>query len=205
LTSASGRATGWRVRGSQGRDCYWESLVQGVARGDEEAGTALYDGLAPIRRYFSVRLATEDSEDRFHDVLLAVLRAVHRGGLRDPERILKYAWSTAKRIRNMRLGAVIAERECSSNEDSESVPDASPDPESAAIRHENKEITVEVLAEMPQRHREVLVRYYLLAQTRGTIQTEMGLTPNQFRLIKSKAKAALTARLRHRLHDRGES
>jgi RNA polymerase sigma factor (sigma-70 family) len=187
------------VQTCQRHDYTWGVVVSRVAEGDETAGAILYDRLAPIRRYFSVQLTAEDSEDRFHDVFVAVLRAVTLGGLHDPDRVLAYAWSTAKRMKNMRLGAVMSEREYSSNEDAECVRDDAPDPEAAAIRRENRKIAAQILSKMPERHRELLVRYYLLAQPREFIQEEMGLTANQFRLIKSKAKAALTTRMQHRL------
>ena len=46
-----------------------------------------------------------------------------------------------------------------------------------------------VLNGLPQRDREVLVRFYLREQTADEICRDMGLTETQFRLIKSRAKA----------------
>jgi RNA polymerase sigma factor (sigma-70 family) len=134
--------------------------------------------------------------------MVAIFRAIRVGGIRDPRRLIAYAWSTAQRILSTRIGSLIAERESSSEEDSEMICDAGPNPETAAIRRQNKEIAAQVLATLPKKQREVLIRYYLRGQHGASIQAEMGLTPTQFRLIKSRAKAALTSRLQQHLADR---
>jgi RNA polymerase sigma factor (sigma-70 family) len=178
------------------------SVVESVAAGDQDAGAILYRHFASIRGYFATRLPPDESEDRFHDVMLALFRAIRVGGIRDPRSLRAYAWSTAQRILSTRLGSLIAEREAASDEDSEMICDSAPDPETVAIRRENAEIAARVLATLPEKHREVLIRYYLEGQHRGMIEAEMGLTATQFRLIKSKAKAALTLRLQRCLGDR---
>jgi RNA polymerase sigma factor (sigma-70 family) len=177
-----------------------EAVVELVVAGNDEAGAILYREFTPIRKYFAMRLPPDESEDRFHDVMLAVFRAVRLGGIRDPRSLRSYAWSAAQRILSTRLGTLITERQ--SVEDSGMICDSAPDPETSAIRRENAEIAGRVLATLPKKHREVLIRYYLEGQPRERIQAEMSLTPTQFRLIKSKAKAALTLRLRRRLSDR---
>jgi len=153
----------------------------------------------PIRCFFATQLSSTECDDRYHDVILAVLQAIRVGGLRDPECIPAYAWTTAQRIRRMRLSVIISQREWTTDVNSETLSDAAPDPESIAIRQQNKEVAVRVLAALPERHREVLIRYYLKGQSPSAIRTEMGLTPTQFRLAKSRAKAALTERLQRRL------
>jgi RNA polymerase sigma factor (sigma-70 family) len=188
---SNGIATGKRIE--------WRTILNGIAAGDESAGAFLYDELLPIRGFFAAKLSPGESEDRYHDVIVAVLRAIQVGGLRDAECIPAYAWSTAQRVRNMRLSTIISQRELSSDVDFEMLSDEALDPESAAIRQQNKEVAVRVLAALPEKHREVLIRYYLNGHTPAKIQADMGLTATQFRLIKSRAKAALTARLQRKL------
>lgn len=185
--------------GNSSRQGQWHELLAGIRTGDESAGAALYRELMPIRCYFATQLSPTECDDRYHDVIVAVLRAIQVGGLRDPECIPAYAWSTAQRIRKMRLSVIISQRESTTDVNSETLSDAAPNPESIAIRQQNKEVAVRVLAALPERHREVLVRYYLNGQSPSAIQAEMGLTATQFRLAKSRAKAALTARLQRRL------
>jgi RNA polymerase sigma factor (sigma-70 family) len=64
------------------------------------------------------------------------------------------------------------------------------DPEKSAILQEKMELMKSVLAQMPERQREILVRYYCDEQTPEQICEEMSLTETQFRLAKSRAKAA---------------
>jgi RNA polymerase sigma-70 factor, ECF subfamily len=177
----------------------WSTLLNGILAEDESAGAALYRELGPIRTFFATQLSPVECEDRFHDVIVAVLRAIRIGGLRDPDSIPAYAWSTAQRIRRMRLSVIISQRESTTDVDSETLSDAAPDPESIAIRRQNKDVAVRVLAGLPERHREVLIRYYLNGQAPAVIQAEMGLTATQFRVTKSRAKAALSARLQRKL------
>jgi DNA-directed RNA polymerase specialized sigma24 family protein len=76
--------------------------------------------------------------------------------------------------------------------------DSTPDPETAAIRHRNAEVAALVLEALPEKHREVLIRYYVHGQHREMIQAELGLTSFEFSVIHSTAKAALTTRLQRR-------
>jgi RNA polymerase sigma factor (sigma-70 family) len=184
---------------SQKQSLQWGAMLEAIANRSDRAGTRLYQYLLPIRRYFYAQLSREESEDRFHDVVLAVLRAIRLQRIRDPETIDAYAWATAKRIRNTRLQFLITERESVSSKDADTLPDASPDPETIVIRQQNRDIAARILAALPERDRELLIRYYVKAESREAIQAEMGLTPNQFRLSKSRAKALLTTRLRRSL------
>lgn len=181
----------------------WDTLLDGIASGDQSAGATLYRELMPIRCFFATRLSEADCEDRYHDVIVAVLRAIRIGRMRDAESIPAYAWATAQRIRKVRLEVIIAQRQATADVDSETLSDAGPDPESIAIREQNKQVAIRVLANLPARHREVLIRYYLKGQSPAEIQAELGITATQFRLAKSRAKAALTAKLQHKL-DRGQ-
>jgi len=62
-------------------------------------------------------------------------------------------------------------------------------PEQAAISREREEVVNRVLAELSDRDREVLIRFYLKDQSPSRICVEMELTETQFRLMKSRAKA----------------
>jgi len=70
-----------------------------------------------------------------------------------------------------------------------SLSDHSPDPERCVIARESHDVAMRVLNGLPQRDRDVLIRFYLREQTAEEICTELGLTETQFRLIKSRAKA----------------
>jgi RNA polymerase sigma-70 factor (ECF subfamily) len=57
------------------------------------------------------------------------------------------------------------------------------------LGREKVDIMFEVLRDMSGRDRDILTRFYLYEQSQETISREMDLTPTQFRLLKSRAKA----------------
>lgn len=77
--------------------------------------------------------------------------------------------------------------------------DRQPDPERKAIEQENIGLAMRVLNTLPLRDRQVLIRFYLQEQSPRQICRELGLTPTQFRLTKSRAKARFTELGRARL------
>jgi len=70
-----------------------------------------------------------------------------------------------------------------------SVSDWRDNPESSVIARQRAEIARKVLDGVSRRDREILKRFYVLEQAQEQICAEMGLTYNQFRLLKSRAKA----------------
>jgi RNA polymerase sigma-70 factor (ECF subfamily) len=63
------------------------------------------------------------------------------------------------------------------------------DPERNVIAMQRAEIARKVLNGVSRRDRDILNRFYVLEQTQEQICAEMGLSYNQFRLLKSRAKA----------------
>jgi DNA-directed RNA polymerase specialized sigma24 family protein len=59
-----------------------------------------------------------------------------------------------------------------------------------------------ILRSISRRDREILTRFYLLEQTQEQICSQMGLSENQFRLLKSRAKARFSELGRRRLSRR---
>jgi DNA-directed RNA polymerase specialized sigma24 family protein len=70
-----------------------------------------------------------------------------------------------------------------------SISDWRENPERKVIAKERAEIARRVLNSVSRRDREILNRFYVLEQSQEEICTEMSLTYNQFRLLKSRAKA----------------
>jgi RNA polymerase sigma-70 factor (ECF subfamily) len=62
-------------------------------------------------------------------------------------------------------------------------------PERKVIARQRAEIARRVLNGVSRRDREILNRFYVLEQPQERICAEMGLSYNQFRLLKSRAKA----------------
>ena len=62
-------------------------------------------------------------------------------------------------------------------------------PERSVIARQRAEIAHKVLSGVSRRDREILNRFYVLEQSQERICADMGLSYNQFRLLKSRAKA----------------
>jgi DNA-directed RNA polymerase specialized sigma24 family protein len=179
-------------------------LVERIVAGDADASTELYQKLRTFQVFFSRRLGSQEAEDHYHDLIIAIIQAIQRGNLRDPERLLGFARTIAVRMSAMRVGCLCAERANGAAGDPELLFDAAPNPESLAIRVENAEIATRILAAISWRDREVLVRFYLHEQDPERIQAEMGITSTQFRLIKSRAKHRFTQLVQRRIGVRSE-
>jgi RNA polymerase sigma factor (sigma-70 family) len=177
----------------------WTSLVQKIAAGDVEACAELYRELRTIQFYFGREIGAQDAEDRYHNLVVAVIEAIRRGVVREPERVMGYARTIAQRSVVQGIGDRCFERNYETPIYELAIRDNSPDPESIAIKRENKAVASRVLAAMPPRDREVLIRFYLHEHDAKTIQEEMGLTDTQFRLIKSRAKARFTSLVQRRI------
>jgi DNA-directed RNA polymerase specialized sigma24 family protein len=62
-------------------------------------------------------------------------------------------------------------------------------PERTVIAQQRAEIARRVLNGVSRRDRDILNRFYVLEQSQEQICADMGLSYNQFRLLKSRAKA----------------
>src|SRR6202020_3307453 len=74
-----------------------------------------------------------------------------------------------------------------------------PTPEQQTLDHEKIALMKQVLREMSDRDFEVLTRSYIREQPAERICADMGLTPTQFQLLKSRAKARLAEVMRRKL------
>jgi RNA polymerase sigma-70 factor (ECF subfamily) len=169
----------------------WIELAAQIQAGDETGLVCLYRIFSRGLRYYLLRqIGEQDCDDRMHEILLIVLNALRKGGLREPQHIMSFVWTVARRqvtatiqqrvvSRQMELGL-----ECG-------VEAAEPrqNPESELISRERAAIGRKALLSLPPRNREILSRFYLKEQTQEHICREMKLTETQFRLGKSRAKA----------------
>ena len=176
----------------------WAHLASQIAAGDESAFDSLYLNLQPLLFHYRQQIGA-DGDDLFQDTIMDLYAQIQRGLLRDPERLPGYAWIIGRH----KLMAVLRMRSFSRTFDRQ-VPESSiqgqlPNPEAAAVRHQQEEIAGRILRSLPERHREVLMRFYLDGHSAEQIQTDLQLTDAQFRLIKSRAKARFTELCQTRL------
>jgi RNA polymerase sigma-70 factor (ECF subfamily) len=173
----------------------WADVVDRIRLNDPSGMEELYKVFCKGVRFFLLRqFGVRDLDDKVHDIFLIVAQAIQRGDLRDPERLMGYVRTIIRRQAAGHIEQITQDRRQHADLDDviPFVQDQQKDPEHAAIENEKDEIAARVLRSICTRDREVLIRFYLKAQRPETICAEMGLTPTQFRLIKSRAKARYT-------------
>jgi len=172
-------------------DTCWPRLVDGVRRADSAALQELYELFSKgIRFYLWRHLGLQDLDDRVHDAFLAVTQAIQRDELRQPERLLGFVRTVVRRQVATHIESAINNRRNRFSYDIlTTLHDKNAGPEEEAIQHQYHEVAMRILRSIPERDREVLVRFYLHEQRPNQICRELKLTDTQFRLIKSRAKA----------------
>lgn len=169
----------------------WTELVQRIHGGDESAMEELYRLFAKgVRFYLCRQLGGQEIDDKIHDTFLIVVKAIRRGDLREPERLMGFVRTVLRRQVAAHIDHLVHRRRDHISLDLNSrVADARRNPEQRAAFREKVELMLEVLREMSDRDRNVLTRFYLQEQSQEQICDDMNLTETQFRLLKSRAKA----------------
>ena len=169
----------------------WVELVGRVRAGDPGGMEELYRVFSTgIRFHLCRQLGQQDLDDKVHDIFVIVAQSIRSGELREPEKLMGYVRTVVRRQLAAYVNGVVTTRRRQTDLDpGMALSDHHPDPERRAIERQNAEVAIRILNGFPQRDHEVLVRFYLKEQAAPEICDEMGLTENQFRLIKSRAKA----------------
>jgi len=170
----------------------WAALVSRIRDGDSVAMAELYAIFGKGIRYFLLRnLGPDDLDDKVHDCFVIVTQAIRNGDLREPERLMGYVRTVVKRQIAASIDIAVQQRRSRVDfEDSLfSVSDWRDNPERSVIARQRAEIARKVLNGVSRRDRDILNRFYVLEQSQEQICEDMGLTYNQFRLLKSRAKA----------------
>ena len=169
----------------------WTVLVEKVRSGDSGGMEDLYRIFAQGVRFFLCRhVGPQELEDRVHDAFLIVAQAIQRGDLREPDRLMGFVRTVVRRQVAAHIEDAVETRKHQAEFDPAlAIADFGANPEQCAIERQNQDVARRILRGFPQRDREILVRFYLREQTPAQICAAMDLTENQFRLLKSRAKA----------------
>jgi RNA polymerase sigma-70 factor, ECF subfamily len=170
----------------------WATLVDGIRDGDPAAMASLYGVFARGIRFFLLRnLGPDDLDDKVHDCFVIVTQAIQNGDLREPDRLMGYVRTVVKRQIAASIEIAVQQRRARVDfEDTLfTASDWRDNPERSVIAQQRAEIARKVLDGISRRDRDILNRFYVLEQSQEQICIEMGLTYNQFRLLKSRAKA----------------
>jgi len=172
-------------------------IVARIGRHDPTGMADLYRLCSDSVRYSLVRDVGFAANDLLHDSLLDVVKAIHAGHVREPRALMGYV-NVITRRKAMRYNGFRARDRLRTKLSAELL-DRDCDIEQQVIRKEEVSIMTRLLLTMPERDREVLTRFYLYEQRPQQIQDDLSLTPTQYRLLKSRAKARFVASVRQRL------
>jgi RNA polymerase sigma-70 factor, ECF subfamily len=169
----------------------WRALVERIQTGDRDAQAELYQIFARGVRFFLCRhLGSQELDDRVHDTFVIVILAIRRGELRDPDKLMGFVRTIARRqLASYIDDAVQGRRDGAVTDMGHRIADRARDPEQKAIADEEVQIMHKILGGISKRDREILTRFYLKEQTQEQICADMDITETQFRLLKSRAKA----------------
>jgi RNA polymerase sigma-70 factor, ECF subfamily len=171
------------------RSYLWGQLVIRLRAGEPAAMEELYTMFSSgVRYYLARQLGAQDLEDRLHDAFVVVVDAIRGGELRDPRRLMGFIRTVVKRMVATTIDRQVHERRGRVDQDRTTLVSAKIYPENAALHHQQVALVREVLAELTERDRQVLTRFYVDEQPAQKICDEMSLTMTQFRLLKSRAK-----------------
>jgi RNA polymerase sigma-70 factor (ECF subfamily) len=169
----------------------WVELVERIRSGKIDGMEELYQLFSRgIRFYLCRQLGPQELDDKVHDTFVVVVLAIRRGELREPERLMGFVRTIVRRQVAAHIDKVVhSRREQAEFDSTVRVPDPHGNPEETAIFRQRIGLIRQVLAELTDRDREILTRFYVDEQSQDQICSEMALTETQFRLLKSRAKA----------------
>jgi RNA polymerase sigma-70 factor (ECF subfamily) len=169
----------------------WPGLVKRIQDGDESGREDLYLlFVRGFRSHLCWHLGLQDADDKIHDAFVIVVKAILRGDLREPDRLLGFVKTVVRRQLAAHIERRIHGRRVNAHLDvAARASDERLNPEQNLEFHERVVLMLETLGELSGRDSEILTRYYLHEETQSRICAEMHLTENQFRLLKSRAKA----------------
>jgi RNA polymerase sigma-70 factor (ECF subfamily) len=195
--SSGGRGEGGDppAQGSSSLARPWGQLVARIQAGESRALEELYQTFARgIRFYLCRQLGVQELDDKVHDTFLIVVDAIRQGELREPDRLMGFVRTIVRRQVAAYIDEVVASRRDESGGDSgEGIPDLRRNPEQNVAFRQKVELMKTILRGLGDRDREILTRFYLYEESQEKICQDMELSENQFRLLKSRAKAKFGA------------
>jgi RNA polymerase sigma-70 factor (ECF subfamily) len=168
----------------------FDDLVRRVRARDPSGMLDLYEYISSgLRPYLARQLRPQDYRDKIHSIFVDVVVAIQHGQLRDPERLMGFARTIARRKVSLYIDAAASDRR-NHVEIGLVFGLASPraTPEQEMVSQEQRELVRLILARLTQREAEILSRFYLQEQTEMQIRSEMDLTHTQYRLLKWRSK-----------------
>ncbi len=166
----------------------------------------LYDNVHEIARpYLRWRLgelAGDEFEDCIHEAFLAALEAIQAEAIRDPARLRSFIQTIVRHKATMVIRKASRDRRQLDVQECLHLIDQAPGQERMLMISERGQLLQHFLKQLSPMEREILIRFYLSGHSRERICRDLELTPTQFRLRKSRAKARLTRIVSESVADR---
>jgi len=182
------------------------ALVKRIRARDPEAETELYGLLNKGIRYALMRQIRPlaDVDDRVHEIFMVTLTAIREDKLRDPARLMGFVRSVVANQVATHISRTVRKREREIGADTVGVilRDPGETPEEIAINGERLECARQMLQELCERDRTILLRFYVDGRSKEDIMAELNLTDTQFRLFKWRARARYDDLVHRRLKRR---
>lgn len=168
----------------------YTDLVAHIQNGDPSAMTQMYQMFSTGIRFLLRReLGQDDLDDQVRDIFDIISKAICKGELREPERLIEYVHTVVRhQIATNTNQAVGFSRDRVQIEVQGAVAEVRTHPQRKGIARQNVGLAMCVLQGSAKCDREVLTRFYLDGESAEEVCRNMGLSETQFRLIKSRAK-----------------
>jgi RNA polymerase sigma factor (sigma-70 family) len=178
----------------------WRELAEGVAAGLASAENALFQTLnRSARPFFLLHLGPQHADELIPELFMTVLQSIRAGKVRDMQCLTGYVAIITRRMVARTIRKISTARSREQSADGLSLRDRSCNPEQERQRNEALDLMRIVLGELTPQSREILRRFYLDEEPAEQICREMGLTADQFRLLKWRAKERFAALAKKRL------
>lgn len=171
-------------------------LVARIVAADVDAINEFYHRFIRGLRYYLHRrgMHDADAEDMAQETIFICIRQIQKGTMENPECLPGFVRTVATRQIFNKLSEFDRANRAGnipSQEFYRFTAQPALDPEKQMIAAEESAVLKEALSKLKPAEVEILTRFYLNGQSRQQIESEMGLTPTQFRLQKNRAKTRL--------------
>lgn len=170
-------------------------ILSGDCKAEEELAERYRQGILIV-----ITKATGDpvvAADLCHDTLVRTFRAIKRHRLREPEKLPAFIWGIAQHV-------VTEHRKKAYKNPTQVITDdqfvdSAPSQFDLLLRKENAEILHRVLNGIRAKYRELLNRYYLAEEEKGSICRDLGISERQFNVTLFRARKQLLKKLKGKL------
>jgi RNA polymerase sigma factor (sigma-70 family) len=170
---------------------------------DSALETALYRQVCQdVTRLLIRHLPPEDVEDECHEVYVRLAEALRNQRVRNQERLRSYAFTVTRRRLFQRIANKIRERDRVDLSDSILPDRLRPEqPDAIVCRQSEVHLLQDLMQSLGKTERQILTLFYLEGHSPEEVCERLDLKPDQFRILKWRAKERCLLLYQRRLRD----